>query len=151
RAELRLALADQIDAPFQPIAVDDDADAVAVAYLADGPAGQRLRPDVADARPGRNAAEARVGHDRDVLAEAQVLQRRRDLVDLLHAAAHRPAADEDQHVARLERVGAVAFDRADRRPLAGEDARRPRFAVHAVGVHHARVDGGALDDRTFRR
>ena len=34
---------------------------VAVAHLADRAAGQRLRPDVADARPGRDAGKAGVG------------------------------------------------------------------------------------------
>ena len=89
---------------------------VAVAHLADRAAGQRLRADVADARPRRDAGKAGVGQHRDVLAEVEVLQGRCDLVNLLHAGAHRPAADQHQHVAGLDAVRAAALDRRDRPP-----------------------------------
>ena len=85
-------LADEIDRPFERAAIDDDLDEVAVAQLADRAAGQRFGRDVADARAGRHAAEPRVGDDRDVLAERQVPQRAGELIGLLHAGAHRPAA-----------------------------------------------------------
>ena len=84
-------------------AVDHDPDQVAVAQLADRAAGQRLGADVADAGAGGDAGEARVGEDGDVLAERQVLERRGDLVDLLHARAQRPAADQHEDVAGLDR------------------------------------------------
>src|SRR5262249_36302831 len=67
RSELHLLFANQIDAPLQPIAVDDNADAVAITDLADRPARQRFRPDVADAGPRRDAGEASIGEERDVL------------------------------------------------------------------------------------
>ena len=38
----------------------------------------------------------------DVLAEVEVLQRGGELVGLLHAGAHRPAADQHEHIAGLD-------------------------------------------------
>ena len=70
-AEVLLAVADEIDAALEAIPVDDDAHQIAVDEPADGPARQRLGADVADAGARRDAGEARVGHHRDVLAEAQ--------------------------------------------------------------------------------
>ena len=55
---------------------------------------------------------------RDVLADAEVLQRRGHLVDLLHARAHRAAADEHHHVAGADAIVALALDRGDRGALA---------------------------------
>ena len=51
----------------------DDLDQVAIPHLADRSAGQRFRRDVADAGAGGDAAEARVGDHRHVLAEIQIL------------------------------------------------------------------------------
>ena len=106
--------------------------------LADRAAGQRLGADVADAGAGRDAGEARVGDHRDVLAPGQVLERGGDLVDLLHARAQRPAADQHEDVARPGRAPALALDGRDGVALAGEDARRAGLAVDAVGIDHAR-------------
>ena len=61
-------------------------------------------------------------------AERQELERRRQLVGLLHPGAERAAAGEDDHVARLDRLAARALDRGDRVPLAREDARAARRA-----------------------
>ena len=80
-------------------AVDHDLDEVAVAQLADGAAGERFRRYVADAGAGRDAAEASIGDDGDVLAEGQMLQGGGDLIDLLHAGARRAAADQHDNVA----------------------------------------------------
>ena len=91
-----------------------------------GPPASASGADVADARARRDAREARVGEHGDVLAERQVLQRGRDLVDLLHARAQRPAADQHQDVARLDALRPRALDRRDRRALGREDARRAR-------------------------
>src|SRR5260370_21438969 len=85
-----------------------------------------------------------------MLAEAQVLQRRGDLVNLLHAGAHWPAADQLHYIAGPDAISTAALDCCDGRLLAGEDARRPRLAVDSIGVHDRRVDGRALDDRTLR-
>ena len=94
-------------------------DAVAVAKRADRAAGQRLRPDVADAGAGRDAGEARVGDERDWLADVEVLERRGDLVGLLHAGADRAAADEHHHRRPAwMRSSPLALDRGDRRALA---------------------------------
>src|SRR5207249_2073195 len=65
-----ITFADQIDRPFESIAIDDDLDAVAVENFADRTAGQGLRADVADAGAGGDAAEAGVGNDRHVLTKA---------------------------------------------------------------------------------
>src|SRR5207302_962370 len=94
----RVRVADQVDRAFQLVAVDDDLDAVAVAELADRAAGEGLRRHVADARPGAHTGKPRVRDHRDVLAERQELQGTRDLVNLLHAAAHRPSATEYEYV-----------------------------------------------------
>ena len=60
--------------PSRLNAVDDDANQIAVAQLADRSAGQRLGADVADAGAGRDAGEPGVGQDGDLLAERQVSQ-----------------------------------------------------------------------------
>src|SRR5256885_9899502 len=54
RRETSLAFADNIDAPFEFVRVNDDADPVAVAHFANRSASQSFRPDVADARAGRS-------------------------------------------------------------------------------------------------
>ncbi len=43
------------------------------------------------------------------------------------------------------------LDGGDGGAFAGEDARRARLAIDAVGIEHAGVDGGALDDGAFGR
>ena len=65
-----------------------------------GPPASASGRNVADAGAGGDAAETRVGEHRDVLAEIQMLQRGGDLIDLLHARAHRAAADQHDDVAR---------------------------------------------------
>src|SRR5262245_59131701 len=90
-----------------------------------------------------------------------MLEGRRDLIDLLHPGAHRPAPHEHDDVAWVDgthvSVGRIvnppcgmSFDGGDGVDLAREDARGPGLAVDAVGIDHAWVDGRALDDRTFR-
>ena len=70
---------------------------------------------MADAGPGRHAGEARVGDQRDLAAEREELQRRRELVGLLHPGAERPAPGEHDDVAGLDRLGlAGALDGRDR-------------------------------------
>src|SRR5205814_1841879 len=111
RRARRVGRPDEVDAPLQPHAIDDDTDAVPVAEFADRAAGERFRADVADARPGRDAAEPGVGQDVHVLAPGQVLERRGHLVGLLHAGTERAAATEDQHVARLDAYAPGSFER----------------------------------------
>src|SRR5581483_7068971 len=48
RPEARCAVTDEVDAAFEPVAVNDDLDQVAVQHLAYRAACQRLRPDMAD-------------------------------------------------------------------------------------------------------
>src|SRR5213592_3901030 len=84
-AEKLLAFAHEIDRAFEPVAVDDDANAIAVAQFADGAARQGFGANVADAGARRDAREAGVGEESDVLAEAQVLEGGGDLINLLHA------------------------------------------------------------------
>ena len=72
------------------------------------------------------------------LPKLQVLQRRGDLIDLLHARSHRAAADQHQHVARLDAIGAVALDRRDGRASRVVKTRAgPDLAIDAVGIDHA--------------
>ncbi len=124
-------------------------DQVAVADPPDRPAGEGFGADVADAGAGRDAREPGVGDDGDLLAERQMLEGRGDLVDLLHPGPERPATDQDQDVARAERVAPLPLDGGDGGGLAGEDPRRADLAVDPVGADHGRVDGGALDHRPF--
>src|SRR5262249_38301739 len=134
-----LTLADQIDAALQAVAVDEDLDAVAVAHLADRPARQRLGSDVADARSGRDAGETGVGQHGHILAETEVLQSGSDLINFLHSGSHWSATDKHKDVAGLNAVGSVSLDGGDGGLLAGEDARLPDLAIHAVVVHNARI------------
>src|SRR5437867_840001 len=150
-ADVAIAVADDIDRSLQAVAIHDDLDQVAVLHFADGAAGQRLRADVTDARAGGDAGEAGVRDDGDVLAPRQMAERGGDLVDLLHARAHRAAADEYHDVACLQRPRPAALDGGDRVALAGKDPRRPYLYIDTVSAHHAGIDGGALDDRALRR
>src|SRR5205807_9413558 len=149
-AEPQLAVAHEIDTPFEAVPIDDDLDQVPIQNLPDRPSRERLGPDVADARTGRHAGEAGVGQHRHLLAPRQVLQRRGDLLDLFHARAERAAADEDHDVARLDPARPLALDGGDRRALPREHARRTDLAVHTVGTDDRRVDGRALDHGPLR-
>ena len=103
---------------------------------------------MADACTRAHAAEARIRHQRDVLAEGQMLQGAGELIRFLHARAHRTAAREHDDVAGLH----LAFlDRGDGLLLADEHARRSFLAINAVGIDDARVDGSAFDERTLGR
>src|SRR5262249_1396552 len=64
-----VAVAHEADRALEPVAVDDDPDAVAFDDLADRASGQRLGRDVTDAGPGGHTGEARVCQHRDVLPE----------------------------------------------------------------------------------
>src|SRR5262245_57437328 len=92
RAFLRLehaaVFADEIDPAFHPVPIDRDADAVAFAQFSEWTAGERFGTDMADARAGADAAETRIGQQRDIFAERQMLERARELVGFLHAGAH---------------------------------------------------------------
>src|SRR5204863_10175925 len=103
------AVHDQIDRAFEFVAIDDDADLIAIANLAERAARERLGADVADAGAGRDSGETRVGQDGNVLAEAEVLERRRDLINFFHGGPHRAAANQYQDIARLEPVRLVAL------------------------------------------
>src|SRR5437588_6845788 len=72
RAEELLAVADQVDAALEAIAVDDDLDDVALEHLADRPARERLGSHVTDTGARRDAREARVRQDGDLLAIGQM-------------------------------------------------------------------------------
>src|SRR5580765_1194441 len=74
RRETALAFANKINAPFKFAPVDDDANPIAGAHLADRSARQRFRTDVPDASAGRDTRETRVGQQRHVLAERQEFQ-----------------------------------------------------------------------------
>ena len=87
--EAGIALAHEVHAALEAVAVDHDLDRVAIAERADRATGQRLGTDVADAGAGGHAGEARIGQDGHLLAPRQMSQRRGDLVDLFHAGAER--------------------------------------------------------------
>src|SRR5206468_6123423 len=103
-------------------------DQVALEDAADGPARQRLGPDVADARARGDSGEAGVRDHRHFLAPREMLERGCDLVDLLHPGAQGAAADQDQNVARLETTRPLALDGRDGVALPPEAPRRARLA-----------------------
>src|SRR4029079_7877535 len=142
---------DQVDRAVEAHAVDDDADAIAVAETADGAARQRFGADVADARSRRDAGKARIGQQRDSLADVEVLERGGDLVNLFHARAERATSGQHDHFAGADAVLAAALDGRNRRAFARENARGPGTAIHAVGIDDARIDGRRLDDRAVGR
>src|SRR5262249_60466574 len=115
------------------------------------PATRAPGPDVANPRARGVPGDGRVRNHRLFLAPREMLERGGDLVDLLHSRAQGAAADQGQDVAGLETARALALDGGDRVALAREDARGARLAIDAVGAHHRRVDGRALDDRTLGR
>ena len=90
----------KLTVPSSVVAIDHDLNHVAVAEFADRPACQRLGRDVTHACARRHAAEPRVSDDGDMFAERQMPQRARDLVGLFHAGAHRPSANQHEHIAR---------------------------------------------------
>ena len=90
-----IGAADKVDSACQVGAIDHDFDLVAVLNLADWSAGKSLGGDMADAGSGGDAAEARIGQDGNVLAVGKLLERGSNLINLLHARARRPAADEN--------------------------------------------------------
>src|SRR5438552_3176055 len=82
-----------------------------------------------------------------MLSEIEMFERRRDLINLLHARSHGPAAYQHQNIARLH---LTRFDGCDGGGLGDEDARRAHFAVDSVISDDARIDRGALDHGTQR-
>src|SRR5438477_8895493 len=103
---------------------------------------------MADARASGNTRKSRVGDQRDVLAEWQMLQCGRELIGFLHACPQRAATREHHHIARLD---ATFLDGVNGRALAYEYARWTFDAVDAGCVHQRRVDGSAFNNATFGR
>ena len=69
---------------------------------ADRAADRRLRADMADAEAARRAGEAAVGDERDLVAHALAVERRRGGEHLAHAgAAARALVADDEHLAFL--------------------------------------------------
>src|SRR6185312_14630212 len=96
-------------------------DDVAVLQEPDRAADRRFRTDMADTEAARRAGEAAVGDERDLLAHALAVERRRGRQHLAHArTAARTLVADDEHVAFL--VGAV-LDRLEAGFLAVEAAR----------------------------
>ena len=102
---------------------------------------------MADTGAGGDAGKTSICQNSNVLAKAEMFQGRRDLVNLLHAGAHGTTADQHENVAGLDAVGSLGFDRGDGRSFAREDPGGTGLAIDAVGIDHARVNGGALDHR----
>ena len=139
---------DEINRVFNAIAVYVNANDVAVQHFAERSARQRFRANVADAGSGRETRKARIGQQRNMLAEGQLLERARDLIGFLHPCAHWPNTGQDHNVAGLD---AALFQSSHRVLFSDEHARGPFFAIAAVGVHDGGIDGGAFDDGAFGR
>jgi hypothetical protein len=82
-------VADEIDAALHPHSINDDANQIVVAEFAEWTAGESFGTDVPEASAGADAAETRIGQQRDTFAERQMFERARELVSFLHACAHR--------------------------------------------------------------
>ena len=83
----RFSGAEEVDGAVEVSAVDADFHDVARAELPDRAARERFGTDVAHAGARRNAREARVGDEGNVLAVGEVLQGARHLIGFLHARA----------------------------------------------------------------
>ncbi len=63
-----IALAHQIDAPYQIDPIHHDLDQIAVAHFANRTTSERLRPDVANTCACANSGKACIREQRDLLA-----------------------------------------------------------------------------------
>ena len=104
---------------------------------------------MADAGPGTDSRKSSVGEYSHFTAPRYELQRRSNLIGLLHAGTKRPAARQYQDIARLNGVIYLSFHCGNCGALAGKDTRPSRDAIHAIVVHHRRINRGRLDDRTL--
>ena len=96
------SLTSRSSVPFSA-SIDDD---VAVLEQRDRPADGRLGADVADAEAARGAGEAAVGDQRDLVAHALAVERRRGRQHLAHAGAALGAlVADDEDVAVLVVAG----------------------------------------------
>src|SRR5205823_3485363 len=125
RAIGALTFANQINAAFELVAVNDNLEAVAVAHLADRSPRQRFGPDMADASTGGHPGKTSVGQNGDVLAEAEMLEGAGHLVNLLHAGADRAPANQDDDIASAHALGRLALDRRHGRLFSEKHTSRP--------------------------
>ena len=102
-----------------------------------------------DTRARAHAAETRVGDQRNCFAMRQIFQCRCELIGFLHARAHGTATDQSDDITGLDGILAQAFDRGNRGAFTGEDAGGSRFAIDAICIHNAWVNGCAFDDRSL--
>src|SRR5690606_3774561 len=98
-----------------------------------------------------DAAETRIGDQRDFLAPGDIFERGGQLVGLLHARTHGATARDHDHIAGADLLVALPLDGRNGRAFAGKDTCGALFAIDAIGVNHAAVDRGALDHRTLWR
>ena len=136
---------------MQILAVNHDLEQIAVAEFANCTARQCLWADMSNTRARANPRESGIGNHRNMLAPRQVFERDGNLGGLLHSCSHRSATNHHDHIAWFDRLEVFAtFDGIDRVPFAGEHPGATQFAVHAVWVNHAGVNGGAFDHTAKR-
>src|SRR5439155_777857 len=138
RAPAREALADRrvVHQDVEATLLDVEGDRVALLDRGDRAADGRLGRDVAGHQAARGAAEAAVGQERDLLAQAFTHERRGDAQHLAHAraAARALVADDDRAAARIAEV-----DRGEPTPRLqiGPHWRAAAYAVEVVdGERH---------------
>jgi len=95
RTEDFLRVSHQMERSGQRFPIDDDFDPVSLPNFANGSACESFGRDMSDACPGGDAAETRIGENCHMLAVRKLLERRGNLIDLLHTRAGRPTADEN--------------------------------------------------------
>src|SRR5208337_145740 len=147
-AEYLIRISHEMKSASERFTIDHDFDPVAFPNLADRSASKRLGRYMPDAGSGGDATEARIGQYGNVLAVGKLLERRSDLIDLLHARACGSAANKDNHIAVRD---LTALDGLDRRCLRDENSGWTKMPVDIVLVDERRIDRGTLDDRALRR
>ena len=96
RPRFSSAGSDQIDGAFHGVAVDDDLDQVAVEHLADRPPASASGDTCPMQAPVETPLKRASVMTATCFPNVEVLQRRSELIGLLHPRAHRPAADQHE-------------------------------------------------------
>ncbi len=137
---------DEVDASFEVVCIDGDAERVAIDEFSDRATGECFGSDVSNACTGRDSREAGVCDHGDLVTEFEIPECGGDLVDLLHSGSERSAADQYDDIAGDDGLCGLAFDGGDRTAFGGEDPSRSGDPVDSIIVNHIGIDGGALDD-----
>jgi hypothetical protein len=147
-AEEACRVADQIYRPGQIRTINDNFDLVAILKTSYGASGECFWGDVSDTCSCRDAAEACVGEDCNMLTEGQRFERCSNLIDLLHSGSGRTAAEQNEDVSFRNQA---VLDCVDSSSFCDKYFCRTKVPILAILIDQRRVDGGTFDDRSFWR